>query len=293
MTGEHAELLVPGITPHCAMMQVAAEDTHDDYVVCRGYDPRYKKFFDYDEDDLETKPGIPVGKPFGSRSPDTYEVGQVLPALIPLTRIGQTPGVAADSDGHPEDLDELVEILYDEDDHPINWMLLDTAATPDRRVGFELKEELTLNGEAPAWKRPWNSDTNQYDDPEEEEITVKDYAGLGFVGPEGCKGVGLRRVIGDNDTNDTYEIIRMQPVAFMLLASANGAVDASDLTFNIDGVTVTYPKGAPLPGDGAEPTACNNVMRLPAPDDARVVLFYNETSGEWEGLPAADTTECP
>jgi hypothetical protein len=33
--------------------------------------------------------------------------------------------VAAESEGHPADLDELVEILYDENDQPINWLLLE------------------------------------------------------------------------------------------------------------------------------------------------------------------------
>ena len=141
ITGERAGLMVPGVHPHCAMMQVAAADTHDDYVVCRGYDTRVKRFFDYDATDAD-KPGIAVGKPFGNRSSGAYEIGQIFPALIPLTRIGQTPGVAADSTGHPADLDELVDILYDDNDRPINWMLLDLGETvglrPFRLIGFAL-----------------------------------------------------------------------------------------------------------------------------------------------------------
>jgi len=133
--------MVPGVHPHCAMMQVAAADTHDDYVVCRGYDTRVKRFFDYDATDAD-KPGIAVGKPFGNRSSGAYEIGQIFPALIPLTRIGQTPGVAADSTGHPADLDELVDILYDDNDRPINWMLLDLGETvglrPFRLIGSAL-----------------------------------------------------------------------------------------------------------------------------------------------------------
>jgi hypothetical protein len=292
MTGEHAELLVPGVKPYCAMMQVAAEDTHDNYVVCRGYDPRFWKFFDYDENDLATKPGIPVGKPFGSRGPDVYEVGQIFPALIPLTRIGETPGVGETSEGHPEDLDETVEILYDDDDHPISWMLLDAAAS-NRQVRFKLKEELVFGLTATAWERPWDAEVPGYDDPEETEITVQDYAELGFTGPEGCNGVAQRRVIGENDANDIYEILHMQRVAFMLTAVADGAVLATDETFSIKTVAVAYPAGGLLPGDGVEPTTCKNVMRLPAEDGARVVLFYNETSDLWEGFPAAHTTECP
>ena len=82
MTGERAGLQVPRVTPLCVMMQVAAEDTHDNYVVCRGYDPRVNRFFDYDENDLGTKPGIAVGKPYGNRVAGVFEIGQVFPALI-------------------------------------------------------------------------------------------------------------------------------------------------------------------------------------------------------------------
>ncbi len=123
MTGEHAGLQVSGVHPYCAMMQVAAEDTHDDYVVCRGYDTRVKRFFDYDANDAD-KAGIAVAKPYGSRTAGNYQVGQMFAALLPLGRLGQTPSVAATSEGHPADLDEEVEILYDDNGKVINWMLV-------------------------------------------------------------------------------------------------------------------------------------------------------------------------
>ncbi len=122
------------------MMQVAAEDTHDNYVICRGYDPRVKKFFDYVEDDAD-KVGIPVAKPWNHRGAGAYTVGHVFPAVIPLTRIGQTSGVRDPGDdeenpllGQPEDLDEEVEILYtDEEDESerkvVNWLLLEAGGT--------------------------------------------------------------------------------------------------------------------------------------------------------------------
>jgi len=46
------------------MMQVAAEDTHENYVICRGWDIRFNRFFDYADGD-EDNPGIPVAKPYG------------------------------------------------------------------------------------------------------------------------------------------------------------------------------------------------------------------------------------
>lgn len=134
--GEHADLYDPGIYPYCAMMQIAAEDTECEYVICRGYDPRNQKYYDYDgADEL----GISVAKPYWNRRPGVYHIGEVYPAILPLSAgaeeddgtlvpfIGQNPGrVEGDScKGHPADLtDEIVHVLDDNDVY-INWMLLD------------------------------------------------------------------------------------------------------------------------------------------------------------------------
>jgi hypothetical protein len=64
------------------MMQVAADDTYDDYVICRGFDPRILKFVDYASGDAN-KPGISVAKPFGKRTTGTYEIGEIYPAFLP------------------------------------------------------------------------------------------------------------------------------------------------------------------------------------------------------------------
>jgi len=142
------------------MMQVAVEDTHADYVICRGYDPRIRKFIDYDAAD-EDKPGVPVAKPYGKRQTGQYEVGQVFAALIPLTRIGQTAGVAATTSGHPADLDEEVEILYTDDDKVVSWLLLD-----DSGGGLywgKLDGALAYDGTATVsvWEDDWTADTTE------------------------------------------------------------------------------------------------------------------------------------
>ena len=49
--------MVHGVFPYVAMMQVAAEDTYDEYVICRGFDIRVMRFVDYDEDDEEEEEG--------------------------------------------------------------------------------------------------------------------------------------------------------------------------------------------------------------------------------------------
>lgn len=133
------------------MMQVAAEDTYDDYVICRGFDPRILRFIDYAEGDAD-KPGISVAKPFGKRTTGTYSIGEVYPALLPTQgnagfsdfkqvvftppspasvnwRVGQNPGVVtggADG-GQPSSLSDTIGILYDHNGKAINWLLLDSS----------------------------------------------------------------------------------------------------------------------------------------------------------------------
>lgn len=137
MAGETAALQVPHIFPFVAMMQIAAPDTHRDYVICRGHDVRTSRFYDYAAGD-SNNPGIAVAKPYGRRQIGTYSVAQIFPAILPLQtansipitvpwRVGQNPGVAEVTPGHPADLEETVEALWTEDDPPklINWMLID------------------------------------------------------------------------------------------------------------------------------------------------------------------------
>lgn len=128
-------MVVKGVFPYVAMMQVAAEDTEQDYVLCRGFDVRIGRFIDYAVGDAD-KPGIPVAKPFGKRQVGAYTIAQIFPAILPLQtsnpspvavewRVGQNPGVAVTTPGHPADLDEKVDFLKDTGDVYINWMLLD------------------------------------------------------------------------------------------------------------------------------------------------------------------------
>ena len=149
MAGEYAGLYTEGIYPFCAMMQVAAEDTYDEYVICRGVDLRILKFIDYEEGNQD-KPGISVAKPFGSRLKGCCQIGQVYPAFLPTQgtiggrpkssayvpplptdvdwRIGQNPGTAADAPdaylGHPEDLEDSITMLTDHNDEYVNWMFI-------------------------------------------------------------------------------------------------------------------------------------------------------------------------
>ena len=173
MAGETAALQMTGIYPHCALMQVVEADTHCNYVVCRGYDPRDGEYH------TET-PGFAVAKPYGKRFTGMYRVGQVYPAVLPLPagfkedattvvpEIGQNPGRTKSSVGddeclgHPPDLDTEVVLLKDDDGVYINWLLLDGGSAV---VYFELLEELVQwSGDiVNAARKTWDPTANSGD----------------------------------------------------------------------------------------------------------------------------------
>ena len=158
MTGERASLQTHGIFPYCVLMQVAAEDTEAEYVLCRGFDVRINKFIDYEEGN-DDKPGIPVAKPYGFRSAGVYELAQVCAAALPVQcsapspttapmRLGQNPGKAADSVDQPADLDEELEELYTTDGKAVNWMFIGSSG--GAVVPCRITEALVSGGSAAA-----------------------------------------------------------------------------------------------------------------------------------------------
>lgn len=148
--GGQANLRQDGLSPYCSMMQVAAEDIYENYVICRGFDTRILRFVDYAEGD-DNKPGISVAKPFGNRVVGKYKIAEVYPALLPTQgnteftgfrqvtytppspvdvewRVGQNPGKVTGGGlegGQPEELTDTIEILYDHNGKVVNWMLID------------------------------------------------------------------------------------------------------------------------------------------------------------------------
>jgi hypothetical protein len=149
--GENANLRQDGVSPFCAMMQVAEHDRYENYVICRGFDPRILKFVDYAEGD-PNKLGVCVAKPFGCRKIRKYRIGEVYPAFLPTQgntdfagfrevtyvppspvdvhwRLGQNPGYATvvKNGGHAETLVDSIESLVDHNGRKINWMLIHSA----------------------------------------------------------------------------------------------------------------------------------------------------------------------
>jgi hypothetical protein len=140
VTGDQASMLASVVFPYCAMFQIAEADTHINYVICRGHDTRHNKFYN----------SIAVAKPYSSRRIGAYQVAQIYPAALPLQgthahrtgwhaptpddvlwRVGQNPGVAVTSQGHPADLQEEVEILKTDEGVHIDWMLLQDPPPPE------------------------------------------------------------------------------------------------------------------------------------------------------------------
>lgn len=137
-TGEHAHLgPFPARGTTLGLFQVIGDDptdpdtadTHDNYVVCRGYesesDPEHQ--FLHDPYTAESTTPIMVAKPYGVRGTFPYEQGQVIVAARIRNKLGYNAGKAKTTVGQPEDLDEEVVLLTDDDGVGISW--LDIAQT--------------------------------------------------------------------------------------------------------------------------------------------------------------------
>lgn len=164
VSGDHNNLEVYGDFPYCAMMQVACEDKYENHVICRGFDPRMRRFVDYAENNAD-KPGISVAKPFGCRVTDggakRYRIGEIFPAVLPTQgsadfdpnyvppspvdvkwRLGQNPGVSVNDQygGHVKCLRDEIVLLKDHNDKVINWVLINTETKTFR---FQSLQKLT------------------------------------------------------------------------------------------------------------------------------------------------------
>lgn len=224
VTGEHAPLQSDGVFPYVAMMQVAAEDTHADYVLCRGFDIRIARFIDYEEGNAD-KPGIPVAKPYGKRAVSTYTVGQIFPAVLPLQtsnpspttvpwRVGQNPGVAAVSTGHPADLNETVDELKDANDVYVNWMLIDEGGSGTSLIECCLAEDHPGYGVVFTVKlMTWIPENNGHGpDPNDtdDHYAIDWRYGMPSYPDAGARGLFVkRRGYCDGEYVDMYEVVSL------------------------------------------------------------------------------------
>ena len=111
-----------------ALFQVIEEDTHDNYLVCRGFDPETKRLYD----------SINIAKPYAVRGENHYSIAEIICCAKPLTRLGINSGRAESTIGQPTYLDEEIVLLLDDDENPINWMEIGGA-------GAEVSQEKFYN----------------------------------------------------------------------------------------------------------------------------------------------------
>lgn len=199
LSGEHAPIGRNIDRTRIAMMQVIEADTHDNYLVCRGYDPDAKKFLH----------SVNVAKQYPIRGTFPYRVGCVLPAAKPSTMLGETSGVSATTLGCPADLNEVINILLDDNDHPIAWLDIGTQTSP--LVRFILRTELIIADVAHAEIITLNADGTQH--LTGKLCTVFDWACEFYGAADSAWGEGLNRPDTPNlaivEGEVTYEILRL------------------------------------------------------------------------------------
>src|SRR5678815_1342131 len=97
LTGERAPLDRPPTKGTVlSLFQVVEDDTHDNYVVCRGYEAEEDPEFRYLHDPytVPTTTPINVAKPYSVRGTFPYEQGQVILAARVKGKLGYNPGKA-------------------------------------------------------------------------------------------------------------------------------------------------------------------------------------------------------
>jgi hypothetical protein len=297
------------------MMQIAASDEYNDYVICRGFDPRIQAFVDYEAGN-EDKPGISVAKPFGKRGTNYYLIGQVFPALLPTQgtmyegrpgtrdyvppspstvdwRVGQNPGVAETSVGHPADLDEAITALKDHNDLYVNWMLIDSS---DTERHFELKDALTPGGNATAHPLEWDSDAGDWtvDTDAADEFEVYDVLGVfrgrakdAYGDPHSQGSRGVARYDGERGV---WRIVELTPHALVIRGQLTAALATTDATCTIDGLEVMQPSGAIIVNsDPAAAMTSTNRHSHEGSEDGEVTAMWDEHNELFYNVQ----TDCP
>lgn len=172
------------------MAQVIEEDTHDNYVVCQGWD------LDKDPECKFLINRFPVAKPYSLRGTFPYRIADMLAVAKIRTHLGDTPGVAADSTGQPENLGEDIEILLDDLGNPIAWMIVEGGGPTLIRYGL-LRTVLAAGESCIIEERVWvtvdgvkslecNGRTFRAFDPDGEMYGIADEAGVRWlVDPNG------------------------------------------------------------------------------------------------------------
>lgn len=171
------------------MMQVAATDSYANYLICRGFDPRIRKFIDYEYGNPD-KPGISVAKPYGNRTAAKYTIGEVYPAFLPTQgtpdytppsptavdwRVGQNAGACSEgtADGQPNALTDAITELIDHNSKHVQWLLVDRGEGADTYVQWGIaKTNWTDNGSSCDHVVVYTCDDAEGANPTVIEVTV-------------------------------------------------------------------------------------------------------------------------
>jgi len=225
-----------------------------------------------------------------------YFVGDILAAVKPKTKLGETPGVF-DLDLYEEDMeltDLEVEIMCDEDEKPIAWMDLNVAGRgwsrpTDAIRRFELTANLSIGDTTTARKLEWDGDSFEVVG---DEFDVYDPFSM-FL--QACKpkdedgARGYARQYPEDA--ERWEIIELQHQARWIefVVNDGSGFAASDASVTVDGVSYH---------DGYEPdTAITTVYNKTASsdyifegdDDDKGMAKYSPGTNKY----IIDQMECP
>jgi hypothetical protein len=284
ISGQHANMGPPGIFTRLSVFQVTDEDTHDNYVVCRGWDLDTDPDCQYLYDASLGGPakGINVAKPYGLRGMNPYKIGQMVIVAKVRTRLGDNCGVAAVTTGQPADLDEVVDILTDDDDNPIAWVIIEDS-------GGGLTPRILYDDAAPggtdieAW--PVFDDNGLAADTGADKVLIQN------VFPGTFRGYGSSHSGFDETTaakvwtargpDGKEHIVSGDGLASMCLCQLTAAQVGSDANFSVDNVTPVGSGQSPVIATSDTLTAYN-VSASAGADNAVACIEFNETSGHWE-----------
>src|SRR3990167_1793536 len=137
-------------------------DDHDNYIVCRGFEPDADPNFRYLHDPYTAEDSTPinVAKPYAIRGRRQYKRGQIVIAARIRTGIGYNQGVASLTLGQPSSLDETLGILLDDEGVAISWLDIGTPPKPLILFGNDCGETLPAYGIARVTSRVAASGSN-------------------------------------------------------------------------------------------------------------------------------------
>ena len=161
---------------------------------------------------------------------------------------------------------------------------------------FELKDDHDPGDTSTAYWQEWDSGDSEWDTTADtdHEFEVTDRLEI-FRGRKRAKyssphDDGSKGVARYCQESGEWEIIRLQPAALLITGLLTAALETTDSTFTIDGVTVMNPTGGLITDqDPAGNITVYNVHDWEGDNNGRVDAAWNETTEHWEAIQV----DCP